>query len=58
MVPFPSLLESELIIMALPNLPGNVSLLWALVYMAVGMYLVPLLLSLVTGMKAKKVEAK
>ena len=44
--------------MALPNLPGNVSLLWALVYMAVGMYLVPLLLSLVTGMKAKKVEAK
>lgn len=31
--------------MSLPNLPGNVSLLWAVVYMLVGMYGIPLLLS-------------
>jgi hypothetical protein len=40
--------------MSLPNLPGGVSLLWALIYMAVGMYLIPLVLSLVGGIGHKK----
>jgi hypothetical protein len=40
--------------MALPNLPGGVSILWALIYMALGMYLIPLVLSLVSGMGRKK----
>lgn len=44
--------------MAIPNLPGNVSILWALIYMAVGMYLVPLVLSLVSGLGKKKEPVK
>jgi hypothetical protein len=43
--------------MSLPNLPGGVSFLWALVYMAVGMYVIPLLLSLVMGKAASKDKA-
>lgn len=39
------------------SLPGNVSILWALIYMAVGMYLVPLVLSLVSGLGRKKEPA-
>lgn len=42
--------------MALPNLPGGVSILWALIYMAVGMYLVPLVLSLVGGIGGRKAK--
>lgn len=37
------------------KLPGNVSIVWALVYAAVGMYLIPLILSLVMG-RGKKTE--
>jgi hypothetical protein len=40
--------------MAMPNLPGGVSILWALIYMALGMYLIPLVLSLVSGFGKKK----
>jgi len=40
--------------MAMPNLPGGVSILWALIYMALGMYLIPLVLSLVGGIGKKK----
>lgn len=38
------------------SLPGNVSILWALIYMAAGMYLVPLVLSLISGLGGKKKE--
>ena len=44
--------------MSLPNLPGGVSIVWALVYMAVGMYVLPLLLSLVLGKAKGKTEVK
>lgn len=42
--------------MGIPNPPGASSWLWVLIYAAVGMYVIPLLLGLISG-RAKAKES-